>query len=65
MTLVILSVIQLTTPLMESIFITSSLLLFTKNIMWIITRKQNNVNCVFSWDLVRGCTRINVGVASH
>lgn len=59
MTLVTLPVIQLTTAMMESIFITSSLLLFTKS-MWIITRKQNNVSCLLSWDLVTGCTRITL-----
>lgn len=60
MTLVTLPVIHLTTVMMESIFITSSLLLFTKNIMWIITRKRNNVSCLLSCDLVTGCTRITL-----
>jgi len=60
MTSVTLPVIQLTTVVMESIFIKSSLLLFTKNIMWIIRRKQNNASCLLSWDLVTGCTRITL-----
>ena len=59
MTSVTPSVIQLTTVVMESTF-TSSLLLFTKNIMWIIRRKKNNASCLLSWDLVTGWTRITL-----
>ena len=60
MTSVTLPAIQLTTVVMESIFITSTLLLFTKNIMWIIRREQNKAGCLLSWDLVTGRIRITL-----